>query len=314
MKQGGFGLVEAMAAVVIGLLLALAGSALLLGANASYLNTGANTRIDDGGRFALALIGAAVRQAGHDPQAGLAAVAASAPATAPATVPALPGIAGLDAASLKATSPGMQGALAASVNGSDVLSTHFRGNSDGATINCAGFDEIGEHGWSIFYVAEGGDGEAELRCKYKGEKNWASDAVVRGVDSFQVLYGLDTDTPADGVADQYVTANVVNALDTEDEAAKPGWPGLGKAEATAATAAAGAADATGGGGESHWRRVVAVRVALLLHGEFGSRPPGDPLRRYELLDGEFIDEATLPPPLQRRARRVFIATFAVRNR
>ena len=54
-------------------------------------------------------------------------------------------------------------------------------------------DEPMRRGWSIFYVAANGDGEAELRCKYRGASGWGADAIVRGVDSFQVLYGVDTD-------------------------------------------------------------------------------------------------------------------------
>lgn len=271
MRQRGFGLIELMISMLVGLLLTLFAAALLVVANASYLNTGANTRVDDSGRFALSLLGMALHQAGYD------AVAAPAP----------PGVTGLDAASLKATSPGMDGALPVAVNGSDVLSVHFKGSPDGATINCAGYEEDGEHAWSIFYVAEAADGEAELRCKYKGEKNWASDAVVRGVDSFQVLYGLDMDTPRDGIPNLFVNANVVRALDA----------GVAPSDA-----------------RSHWRRVVAVRVVLLLHGEFGSRPFGDPPVKYELSDGQTVDEALLPPRLKLRVRRLFAATYVVRNR
>jgi type IV pilus assembly protein PilW len=271
MRQGGFGLVEVMIAMLLGLLLTLVAATMLVAANASYLNTGASTRLDDSGRFALAMLGLALHQAGYDA----------------VSVPAPPGITGLDASSLKATSPGIDAPLASAVNGSDVLSTHFRGSADGAIINCAGFEEAGEHAWSIFYVAEASDGEAELRCKYKGEKNWASDAVVRGVDSFQLLYGLDTDTPPDGIANQYLTATAITLLDAGIAPVDP---------------------------KSHWRHVVSARVALLLHGEYGSRPPRDLLRRYELFEGEVVDEASLPLPLQRRVRRVFAATYTVRNR
>ena len=271
MRQRGFGLAEVMVAMLLALLLTLTAASMLVAANASYLNTGANTRLDDSGRFALAMLGLALRQAGYD------AVGAPAP----------PGITALDAASLKATSPGIDGPLVSTVNGSDVLSTHFSGSADGAIINCAGFEETGEHAWSIFYVAEAGDGEAELRCKYKGGKNWASDAVVRGVDSFQLLYGLDTDTPPDGIANQYLTAAAITLLDA----------GLAPMDP-----------------KSHWRQVVSARVALLLHGEAGSRPAGDVLRRYELFAGQVLDEAALPVPLQRRVRRVFSATYTVRNR
>jgi type IV pilus assembly protein PilW len=126
---------------------------------------------------------------------------------------------------------------------------------------------------------------------------------VRGVDSFQVLYGLDTDSPADGVPNQFLNARAIGALDAA-------LPPLG---ATAAERARSLER------RSHWRRVVAVRVALLLHGEAGSRQGSLPTS-YELFgdsvpgdSGTRIDEATLPRALQLRVRRVFSTTVALRN-
>jgi type IV pilus assembly protein PilW len=290
-RQSGFSLAEIMVASTVGLLLTLVATTMLLAANASYLNTGASTRIDDSGRFALAILAQSIRQAGYDDNAG----SASAPSTT-AIEPAA--ITGLDAASLPAHGALIDHPLPPEAHGSDVLLIHFAGSADGATVNCAGFDERGEHAWSIFYVAKADDGEAELRCKYRGTSSWASDAIVRGVDSFQVLYGIDTDTPRDGIANQYLTASAIAALD-------------GLIDPAGATADERDRDRAL---KSSWRRVVAVRVALLLHGEFGSRPAGSLLQRYQLFEGEpTVDEITMPVPLQRRARRVFTATYAVRN-
>ncbi|WP_395406903.1 PilW family protein [Pseudoduganella sp. UC29_106] len=273
-----------MVASTVGLLLTLVATTMLLAANASYLNTGASTRVDDSGRFALAILAQSIRQAGYHDNAGT-------PAVEPAA------ITGLDAASLRPRRL-HRPSMPAEANRSDVLLIHFTGSADGAIVNCAGFDETGEHAWSIFYVAKADDGEAELRCKYKGASSWASDAIVRGVDSFQVLYGIDTDTPRDGIANQYLTASTIAALD-------------GEIDPVGATAEERDRDRAQ---KSNWRRVVAVRVALLLHGEFGSRPPGSLLQRYELFEGEpAVDEAMMPTPLQRRVRRVFTATYAVRN-
>jgi type IV pilus assembly protein PilW len=105
-------------------------------------------------------------------------------------------------------------------------------------------------GWSIFYVATGTDGVAELRCKYRGATAWKAEGVVRGVDSMQVLYGLDTDTPADGRPNSYETASAIDARD-------------------AALSLSGADDearARDLNRKTHWKRVCAVRVSLLLHG------------------------------------------------
>ena len=155
-------------------------------------------------------------------------------------------------------------------------------------LNCAGFPaDPGEWAWSIFYVARASDGIAELRCKYKGENGWGSDAIVRGVDAFHVLYGIDTDSPRDNIPNLYLAASGIDALDAalpaSERATRP-----------------------------YWRRVTSVRFALLLHGERGSRT-GDALGGYELLPGVRIDEASLPEPMQRRARRLLTATVALRN-
>ncbi len=125
-----------------------------------------------------------------------------------------------------------------SVNGSDVLVIRFRG--DGVNVmNCAGFivdrtdNSSGDRGWSIFYVAKSSLGEPELRCKYKGNTDWDSQAIISGVESFQVLYGLDTD--GDGLINQYLNAHAIDIL-----------------------------DAQAGSTESHWKAVIAVRIGLLL--------------------------------------------------
>lgn len=120
------------------------------------------------------------------------------------------------------------------VNGSDVLTLHFAGSgliADGNVINCAGFavaSTLPDQGWSIFYVAKNGQGEPELRCEYRGSQGWSSQALVAGVESFQVLYGVDTD--ADGIVNQYLNATSVKA-------------------------------------QSLWSQVVALRIALLLRAE-----------------------------------------------
>ncbi len=126
----------------------------------------------------------------------------------------------------------------AGVNGSDVLVLHFAGsgliadgNADGNIVNCAGFaiaSTLPDQGWSVFYVARNGQGEPELRCEYRGSNGWSSQALVAGVESFQVLYGVDTD--ADGMVNQYLNANSMTA-------------------------------------QALWSQVVALRIALLLRAE-----------------------------------------------
>jgi len=287
-QQHGLALAEVLIAMGLSLLVALATASLLHASNGDFLHNGANTRIDDNGRFALAIIGQSLRQAGYRGEPGAAAAAA----------PPLPlAIEGRDAASVAANAEGLGSALPA-VNGSDALAIRYApaaiagAEAGGAMLNCAGFPaDAGEWAWSIFYIARASDGVAELRCKYKGESDWGSDAVVRGVDAFHVLYGIDTDSPRDNIANRYMTASGIEALDAMLPASERMM-------------------------RPHWRRITSVRVALLLHGERGSRG-GARLSSYELLPGADpdarIDEASLPAPMQHRARRLFTATVALRN-
>lgn len=282
MNARGFGLVELMLSLAIGALLALAASAMLTGAHAAYQRNSAAARLDDSGRQALAMMARAVRLAGY--------VEAGAPAPWPAAVT------GLDASGVAQGSHGIDGPWPAAVNGSDVLAVRFAGagsgGGDGSMTDCAGFAiGDGDEGWSIFYVAAGADGEGELRCKYRGTSGWGADAIVRGVDTLQILYGIDTDDPTDGVPNRYLTATEVAAL-----------------------------DAAGHG----WRRVASVRIALLLHGERHS-DPGAPAASHDLFGsgytaiaggrdaGVAIDEKVLPATQRQRVRRVVGATVFVRN-
>jgi len=297
-RQRGMTIPELLIALTIGALVTLFAGSLLGIANASYAAQLDAAAVDDGGRYALDLIARAVRQAGlrdwdaFDPAAGIDPLA-------PAR------IAGLDARSIARTGSGIDAALPDAVNGSDVLALRYHGagpapDGDGSAVNCAGFPVHAlEDGWSIFYVAKNAQGEAELRCKYRGTSAWGADAVVAGVDTFQVLYAVDTDTPADGVANVYLNAAGVTALDA---AYAPG-PILQQ--------------------HTHWKRVLAVRVALVLHGARPSYPPRE-TQVYDLFGlpysdarrsddaGTRLPEDDLAPALRLRERRQFATTVRLR--
>ena len=288
--QRGLTLVELMVALTIGLGIVLMAGRLLVLANGAYAAQAESGGVEDGGRFAIDLIGRAIRQAGAaDPDMLADPAADNAPAR----------LAGLDARTLSRAAAAIDDPLPAAVNGSDVLAVRFPG--DASAVDCAGFPvAAGEEGWSIFYVARNREGEAELHCKYRGAAHWSADAVVGGVDGFQVLYGVDTDDPPDGTPNLYVNATGIDALDA-------GFAALPPAEFNRRT---------------HWKRVVGVRVGLLLH---GSRPTrGEPgSARYDLLGagyasaagfddpGSSLDEVRMTPDLRRRERRLFTFTAAV---
>jgi type IV pilus assembly protein PilW len=305
LRQRGASIAGLLVATAVGMFATLMAASLLVSANGAYLAQVEAATVDDGGRYALEVITRALRQAAfvnwEREEAGLD------PGTQPAR------IAGLDAHTLNRAADGIDGASADAVNGSDVLAVRFSGSGaaaggDGSVASCGGFG-VGAHddGWSIFYVGRNGAGEAELRCKYRGKSGWGADAVIGGVDSFQVLYGLDTDSPPDGVANQYVSAAVLQELDAA----------LVLAGATAAERERERLRRT------HWKRITSIQVALVVHGAAPTRDM-EP-RVFDLFGRAYSDrfggadagvrlaEARLPDPLRRRERKVFASSVLLRN-
>ena len=304
--QRGFTIAELMVALALGALAMLMATMLLVSASAAYVGQIEAAAVDDGGRYALEIITRAARQAAfvnwERDEAGVDASAAPAQ------------IQGFDARSLKRDSEGMAGALADAVNGSDVLALRFAGagttpEGDGSVVNCAGFG-VGaqEDGWSIFYVGRNAGGEPELRCKYRGKSSWGADAVVAGVDTFQVLYGLDTDDPADGMANEQVSASALDALDAALVLAATTEPARERERLQ----------------RSYWKRITSLRVALLLHGAAPARARHEPMV-FDLFGPAYSDafgatdrgvhllEADMGEALRLRERRLFSSTILLRN-
>ncbi|HEX8614512.1 MAG TPA: PilW family protein [Telluria sp.] len=303
LRQAGLGLVELLVALVLGLVVTLVAASLLVSAQSGYAAQNALAQTDDAGRFALDAIERAVRQG--------AFVDLDREEAPPSPASSAARISGLDNHLLGSGGSGVANARPGGINGSDVLVLRFDGagagpDGDGSVLSCAGFAVgAGNEGWSIFYVAPGVAGEAELRCRYRGQKNWSSDAVVDGVDTFQVLYGIDTDEPGDGLPNQYLAATAVDALDAA-------------LKLDGATQAERERDLRR---KTHWKRVASVRVALLLHGAPGGADGRAPFA-YDLFGpgysgdddpGTRIDEARLPPAQRWRERRTFATTIVLRN-
>lgn len=311
--QEGLTLVELMISIALGLLVMLAATALLLSSKSAYTAQDDGTRIQDTGRFAAEIIGRSIRQAAYENWDRN-----DAPIVTAASISA--NIAGFDARSLKATTEGIASPLASNVNGSDVLAVRFFGSGtgehgDGSMINCAGFgvaaamsqdsaDE--ERGTSIFYVARDADGEPQLYCKFHGKKGWVAQALARGVESFQVLYGIDTD--ADSLPNRYLNATALQALD----------------DALVITGATAQEQRAERNKKTWWKKVVVIRVGLLLRGTEKSRT--DALTsQYDLFGSEYGDlhastdvgtriiEARLPENTRNRIRKISMTTIQLRN-
>lgn len=236
--QTGSSLVALMIAVALSLGIALQALRLLALSGRDYLRTEQEGLLQEQAAYVLDRLRAALQQAGHvDAARTLPALAAR---------PVQGALNGLDDVMLPAGSRGLTGALRGGSHGSDALAIQFSGDASGLMRNCAGMPvaEGGSAdgpGWSIFHVGLDRQGEPELRCKFRGDSGWVSQAIATGVVSLQLLYGLDTDD--DGLPNDFVSASRLRALDE---------------------AGTSSGTATGPASPSQWTRVVAVHVSLLL--------------------------------------------------
>jgi type IV pilus assembly protein PilW len=311
--QAGLTLVELLVSSALGMVVVIAATSLLLSTKDGYMRQDEIARMEETGRYAMEVIGRAVRQAGyvHWDEDGM-----SLWPTSELTAD----IAGFDASGVRHAANGIDLPLTRAVNGSDVLALRFFGagsgaNGDGTVLNCAGFGVAAPYsgagaesarGWSIFYVSRSGWGVPELRCKYRGKSAWASDAIASGVESFQVLYGVDAD--GDGMPNTYLNATALDALDAsiELEGANP------------------AARMQDKNRKTYWKKIVALKVALLVRAASGDGG-SDGRARHDLFGPDYgdmwgafdagtrIETERLPEADRHALRKVFAQTIQLRN-
>jgi len=135
----------------------------------------------------------------------------------------------------------------------------------------------GENNGAICTTADSCKCDNEHRCSLFRQFNGNIEELVEGIESMQVLYGEDTDVPADRVANVYVSGDLVTS----------------------------------------WLRVVSVRVGLLAYtlasetasGEYGGVTDSGP---YDVNGTELsVDNGNLEA--KRVKRRVFTTTVSLRN-
>ena len=288
--QQGLTLIELMIAMALGMGVVLAAVALMQAARSTYLSVADSAQVQENGRYALDLIARTVRQANYVPQDN--------PAFLRNDLSGLePGVFGIDNARVSEHSTGLSSPSAnRDAHGSDLLAIRFFGSGprnqpDNDMLNCAGFAVPGPNGatslsdleevrgQSIFYVAPDSTGEPELRCKYfTRDGGWSAAAIVRGVESFQVLYGVRSA----GSELDYVNATRIGTR----------WRDV--AAVRIALLARGERNSRDGG-------------AAVVHRLFGAayQDGGDA--------GAMIDETRLAPAVRQRIRKVFQTTIWLRN-
>ncbi len=322
LRQQGLTLVEMLVGMVLMLLVIMATVALFSVTSSSYRTVDAGQELEDNARFAFEIIGQAIRQAGFQERTGppsASGLLADSVFTGP------PGgtwrIEGRNAQTL--TGGGSLGYSGSNVvNGSDALIIRFFGSNlpdpanpavglvsggnfvaDGTMIDCSGIavpypSGVTDIGHSGFFVrVNSASGESELYCMRQGGGTFSTTQLIKGIDSFQVMYGVDTDTTPDEVVDRWVSADAA----WDDPALNP-----------------------------NWNRVVAIRVGMVLRGPVGSGQGASatsaeneyyPMGRAFTCESATATASCSPSeaglkftaPADTRLRRVFTTTFHVRN-
>jgi len=173
-------------------------------AREDFLHHHQATLLEDSANFGLQIISRTVQQAIPDDTIFFSGL----PSGSLPFDPAQGSVQGLD--NVRISSAGKT--IIPGINGSDVLIIKLS-SVLGEVINCAGFavpkisSESADSGWVMFYLAPGPDGEPELYCRYHAQKQWDSQAIVPGVECFQVLFGLDED--GDGLPNQFLSASAI---------------------------------------------------------------------------------------------------------
>lgn len=255
-SQRGLTLIELLVALAISSIVAIAAVSALIVSRQGFSTVDAASQLRDSGRFASDLIQRLIVQSGYQD----AKILTNPSTTHPAN------IGGFNNSTSSATDP-LNTATARSAGttgyGSDVLILRYQaaetfpgsGVADSTMIDCAGnpsttvpADET-DRVMSVFHVGIDSQGEPSLMCTTGNPTTgtFTVQPVIRGVENFQVLYGVDgvvpntapTGTP-DAVADRFLRADQM--------------PVAGDATAT----------------ENNWRRVRSIRIGMVIRGPVGS--------------------------------------------
>ena len=304
-NQYGLTLVEIMISLTIGLFLILLITGVVIQSKSTQAAQIDLSVMQDTARLALDNISRNIKQAGYTNYDK---------ADTPFIVSdeMSPNVIGFDAKSVAAKTANISQLVASNNNSSDIIALRFFGSgqpADNTVLNCAGFAEAeptnradvsAGRAWSIYYVALD-VGEPALFCKYRGnnEGNFQAYAIARGVESFQVLYGINRSSPGNSITEQFLTATEITALDT----------GISTAELNKKT---------------HWKKITAIKVALLIRGNSNSRADNETTHHHLFGQaysnanagkdaGSTIDEAKLSKSNQKRLRKIYSTTIQLNN-
>lgn len=306
--QRGLTIVELLVSLILVSLITLAVLGLYNMTAATHKTTDANQQLQDNARFIFEIFSQAVRQAGLQDASQYAALSANnMPVLAPsyvwdATLGPPQGLFGFNNADVLAigtpTDFGSHNTGSAAAGFSDVFGVRFYGASrldghpidvdvaDGSVIDCRGVavpypKDATKVGMSLFRVAVV-NAEPELQCINSARSQaWN---IVRGVESLQVVYAVDTDPVTDPTPNRWVNAQQLDAT-----------PAL-------------------------WQQVKMIRIGMVLRGPVGSAerqaPALYPLgEEFSKIGGVVSAEQglTFTPPSDGRLRKAFAFNISIRN-
>jgi type IV pilus assembly protein PilW len=346
LKQAGVTLVELLIAMVLTLVIVVAASGMYLSSSQAFSSSDVSTQLQDSSRFSTYLLRRMIQQAGYedvsDPMTEGRSRRVVWPAGTATCVQA--DLCGFNDQIVRVQDVASGGSASGTLPGgffTDTVSIRFQGQStfsatgertadpDNSIIDCFGAGvpsattppPLRAH--SMLYVQINPDTqEPELYCssvKHEDGLPRPPTPIVRGVESFQVMYEIGDDTPqarpspitgapeikTDGIPDRF---RWVNAADVAGVAVhNPNAPPNARAGPYNVPDEVNA-----------WQSVVAVRFGLVLRSEQGAAPlPAAPMTYFPL--GRDLATASDPgtiyvAPQDTRLRRVVTFTVHTRNR
>jgi type IV pilus assembly protein PilW len=311
--QHGLTLIELMVSLVLVSLVTLATLSLYGVASSAYKTTDANQQLQDNARYLFEVLSQAVRQAGLQDSAQYSVLSGdrvnqspllkSAYAWSMASNGTQPPLFGYNNA--KVATPTNVNDFGTNDNGgynnSDVFGVRFFGSSkvnnsptgylmgaaDGSVIDCRGttvrypMDKT-DIGLSLFMLATPQTGgEPELQCINQSGRAGGAQPIIAGVESFQVMYGVDTDSTTDTTPNRWINAKNMTA--------------------------------------AQWPFVRIVRFGIVLRGPAGSAEFNANAPQLYPLGAEFSKNflsetgVAFTPPADNRLRKAFTFNISVRN-
>jgi type IV pilus assembly protein PilW len=269
-RQRGMTLVELMVAMVIGLVISLAAVTSLIVTRRGFTTVDAASQLRDNSRYASDLIQRIALQTGFKDVLYVTGVPNQKNISDDAAGSIAANVTGFNDANFNVSDLTSKG-TGASTNGSDVLILRYQTSklnndanssvADGSMIDCSGTKvttvpvDRNDRMVSVFYVAVGSDGEPSLMCgrSNNGLAPYTGQPIIQGVETFQVLYGVDGYTSdstaftgtADSVPERYLRADQIV---------------IGTAAGSTSTKAT----------YDNWRRVRSIRIGMVLRGPANS--------------------------------------------